>query len=106
MLFKNIAILSLAALVAANEAAPQPTTTMMPVYVSSEDDFDNFDSENPEDIKQFMKKKCPEEKCPKPKRITLTKNITKKATKTITKTSGSCETQAPQKKKNCGGKNC
>lgn len=99
MLFKNIALLSLAALVAANEAAPQAATTMMPVFVEE-------NSENPEDIKQFMKKKCPEEKCPKPKRVILTKNITKRATKTITKTAGSCQTQAPQKKKNCGGKNC
>jgi hypothetical protein len=99
MLLKNIALISLAALVAANEAVPESATTMVAVPISSEDH-----SENPEDIKQFMKKKCPEQKCPKPKRDTLTKNITKKATKTVYKTVGSCETQAPQKK--CGGKNC
>ncbi|KAG5359628.1 hypothetical protein CJU90_5462 [Yarrowia sp. C11] len=99
MLFKNIALISLAALVAANEAAPEAATTLVAVPVKAEDN-----SENPEDIKKFMKHKCPEETCPKPKRVVLTKNITKKATKTVTKTTGSCETQAPQKK--CGGKNC
>lgn len=98
MLFKNIALFSLAALVAANEAAPQAATTLAAVPMSEDH------TENPEDISQLMKKKCPQEKCPKPKRVTLTKNITKVAYKTITKTAGSCETQAPQKK--CGGKNC
>ncbi|KAG5363174.1 hypothetical protein CJU89_2335 [Yarrowia sp. B02] len=103
MLFKNIALFSLAALVAANEAVPEAHTTLAAVPLAEEH------SENPEDIKKFMHKKCPEEKCPKPKHVTLTKNITKVAYKTVTKTAGSCETQAPKKQHNnkkCGGKNC
>ncbi|QNP98031.1 YALIA101S06e05160g1_1 [Yarrowia lipolytica] len=78
MQLKTLAIVSLFSLAAAQQAAPSPATTMA---------FTPADSaENPEDIHQLMKKKCPDEKCPKPKHITVTKNITKVQSKTITKT--------------------
>lgn len=99
MLFKNIALLSLAALVAANEAAPVEAATTLVAVPASEDS-----AETPEDIKKLMHKKCPQEKCPKPKHVTLTKNITKVAYKTVTKTADKC--QPTQQQKKCGGKNC
>ncbi|KAG5356295.1 hypothetical protein CJU89_6022 [Yarrowia sp. B02] len=75
MQFKILALVSLLALVAAQEA-PEPTTLA----------FSPVEAENPQDIKQFMKKKCPDESCPKPKHVTVTKNITKVQPKTVTKT--------------------
>ncbi|KAG5359247.1 hypothetical protein CJU90_3982 [Yarrowia sp. C11] len=78
MQLKTLALVSLFSLVAAQQAAPTPATTMA---------FSAADSaENPEDIHKLLHKKCPDEKCPKPKHITVTKNITKVQSKTITKT--------------------
>lgn len=77
MLFKNLALLSLAALVAANEAAP--VDNVAPVV-----------AESPEDIGK-LKPKCPEHTCPKPKVHKLTKNITKMHLTTVTKAADKCQ---------------
>ncbi|KAG5361732.1 hypothetical protein CJU90_3140 [Yarrowia sp. C11] len=77
MLFKNLAILSLAALVAANQAAPVDNSA--PVV-----------AEAPQDISK-LKHKCPQHTCPKPKVHKLTKNITKTEIKTVTKQAAKCQ---------------
>lgn len=87
----TIALTALFSLVAAQEAAPDAATTLVTVRADQ--------SERPEDISQLMKKKCPQQKCGKPKHVTVTKNITKVGYKTITKVA--CETNNACKGKNC-----
>lgn len=80
MQISTLALVSAFAVVVSAQvnAAPSPATTL---------GFSSTDSaENPEDIKQLLQKKCPDEKCPKPRHITVTKNITKVQQKTVTKT--------------------
>lgn len=80
MQISTLAIVSAFAIVvsAQEPAAPSPATTL---------GFSAADSaENPEDIMAMLQKKCPDEKCPKPRHITVTKNITKVQSKTVTKT--------------------
>lgn len=68
---------------AQNPAAASPVPTTMG-YSAADSSADS--AENPEDIHALLKKKCPDEKCPKPRHITVTKNITKVQQKTVTKT--------------------
>ncbi|KAJ8051653.1 hypothetical protein LXG23DRAFT_52772 [Yarrowia lipolytica] len=77
MLFKNLALISLVTLVAANQAVPVGNSA--PAV-----------AESPEDISK-LKPQCPEQKCPKPKVHKLTKNITKTVMKTVTKSANKCQ---------------
>ena len=67
MQIKNILLLSLSAVALAQNVIPESDNAM----------------EAPQDISK-LKHKCPEHKCPKPKTISLTKNITKTQLKTVT----------------------
>ncbi|KAG5361017.1 hypothetical protein CJU89_4119 [Yarrowia sp. B02] len=99
MLFKYIAILSLAAFVVANEAAP---------IVDNAPVANNEHSENPEDIHKLKEKihskKCPKPDCPKSIFKTTTNYHTNWITKTETVQKQCAPTNHPKKK--CGKNGC
>lgn len=86
MQLKNFILLSLSAVALAQNVAPEADNAM----------------EAPQDISKLKHKKCPEHKCPKPKKVTLTKNITKVHYKTV-HVAAAC---TPALEKNCGKGGC
>ncbi|KAG5368822.1 hypothetical protein CJU90_1052 [Yarrowia sp. C11] len=100
MLFKNIALLSLAAFAVANKAVPVADNA--PVVTG--------DSENPEDIHKLKdhihSKKCPKPTCVKSSTTITTNTHTNWVTETKTVQKKCAPTQAKQPKKNCGKNGC